>query len=191
MSDPPRPSRGDEARRASAQRNTMPQVIRCPNPGCQQSMQVPDNAVGRNVMCPKCKKPFTVPGPVPVGAGVAAGPATGRAASVPTMGAAAAPPTSKPSVNLGTTPTASGTPKVCPSCGSPLLEGAIACMDCGFLLQGDGQTAEQEGPPNLCTNPACGVANPPGVRNCQRCDTPLPMAGGTLLHSRYRLDKLL
>jgi predicted Ser/Thr protein kinase len=169
----------------------MPQVIRCPNPGCQQSMQVPDNAVGRNVMCPKCKKPFTVPGPVPVGAGVAAGPPTGRAASVPTMGGSASAPTTKPSVSLGTTPAPGGTPKVCPSCGSPLLEGAIACMDCGFLLQGDGQTAEQEGPPNLCTNPACGVANPPGVRNCQRCDTPLPLAGGTLLHGRYRLDKLL
>ena len=64
-------------------------------------------------------------------------------------------------------------------------------MDCGFLLQGDGQTAEQEGPPNLCTNPACGVANPPGVRNCQRCDTPLPMAGGTLpLASAWNVKEL-
>jgi hypothetical protein len=81
--------------------------------------------------------------------------------------------------------------KTCPSCSSVLLEGAIACMDCGFLLQGDGQAAGQEGPPNLCTNPACGVANPPGVCNCQRCDTPLPVAGGALLNNRYRVDKLL
>jgi serine/threonine-protein kinase len=72
-----------------------------------------------------------------------------------------------------------------------LLAGAIACMDCGFLLQGDGAAAEPEGPPNLCTNPACGVANPPGERNCQRCGNPLPSAAGTVLHNRYRLDKLL
>jgi serine/threonine protein kinase len=64
-------------------------------------------------------------------------------------------------------------------------------MDCGFLLQGDGAAAEPEGPPNLCTNPACGVANPPGERNCQRCGNPLPTAAGTVLHNRYRLDKLL
>src|SRR5437588_4867480 len=99
MSDLPRQVRGDEARRASAQRNTMPQVIRCPNPGCQQSMQVPDNAVGRNVMCPKCKKPFTVPGaspPQPVGAGVGGGPGRGGHG-----GAQAAPaPGSRPNLNL-------------------------------------------------------------------------------------------
>src|SRR5436853_356453 len=61
----------------------MPQVIRCPNPGCQQSMQVPDNAVGRNVMCPKCKKPVTVPGappPQPVCAAGAVAKATDRTA---------------------------------------------------------------------------------------------------------------
>ena len=72
-----------------------------------------------------------------------------------------------------------------------LLPGAIACMDCGFLLQGDGAAPEAEGPPNLCTNPACGVANPPGERNCQRCGSPLASAAGTVLHNRYRLDKLL
>ena len=64
-------------------------------------------------------------------------------------------------------------------------------MDCGYLLQGDSAQTEAEGPPNLCSNPACGVANPPGDRNCQRCGSPLPIAGGTLLHGRYRLDKLL
>jgi len=72
-----------------------------------------------------------------------------------------------------------------------LLAGAIACMDCGFLLQADGAATEAEGAPNLCTNPACGVANPPGERNCQRCGNPLPSAAGTILHNRYRLDKLL
>src|SRR5262249_3960892 len=48
-----------------------------------------------------------------------------------------------------------------------------------------------EGPPNLCTNPACGVANPPNERTCQRCGTPLPTAPGTILHGRYRIEKLL
>jgi serine/threonine protein kinase len=64
-------------------------------------------------------------------------------------------------------------------------------MDCGYLLQGDSSTAEPESPPCMCTNPACGVANPPGERNCVRCNTPLPVAAGTMLHGRYRLDKLL
>jgi predicted Ser/Thr protein kinase len=165
----------------------MPQVIRCPNPKCQSPMQVPDNAVGRSVRCPKCQSPFTVPAPAL--AGVSGGPPRPAGPSGPS--APTAPPPSRPDVNLGPAPAPSGTPKVCPSCGSQLLEGAVACMDCGFLLQGDGAAVEQEGPPNLCSNPACGVANPPGERNCQRCGTPLPVAAGTLLHNRYRLDKLL
>ena len=86
---------------------------------------------------------------------------------------------------------AAPTPTNCPACGSKLNEGAVACMDCGFMLQADTGPQEPEGPPNLCANPACGVANPPGERNCQRCGQALPIAGGTLLHGRYRLDKLL
>ncbi|HYT87537.1 MAG TPA: hypothetical protein VEL76_02355, partial [Gemmataceae bacterium] len=159
----------------------MPQKIGCPH--CQKPMLIPDNAAGKNVRCPACQKPFTIPGavPEPVGAGVS-GAATARGAITQPVTA----PPSKPSISL---PGSSAT--VCPSCGSQLLPGAVACMDCGFLLQGDGATQEQEGPPNLCTNPACGVANPPGERNCQRCSTPLPVAAGTLIHGRYRLDKLL
>jgi len=65
-------------------------------------------------------------------------------------------------------------------------------MDCGYLIQTEtASQADMEGPPNLCPNPACGVANPPGERNCQRCSTPLPTASGTLLHGRYRIEKLL
>src|SRR5262245_15765402 len=42
----------------------MPLGTRCPH--CQKSMQVPDNAAGRNVRCPACRNPFTVPaGPSP------------------------------------------------------------------------------------------------------------------------------
>jgi serine/threonine protein kinase len=85
---------------------------------------------------------------------------------------------------------AGGTPTACPACKSPLLPGAVACMDCGFLLSA-GQEAADEEKPNICTNPACGVANPPGERNCVRCSSPLPTAPGTVLHGRYRIEKQL
>jgi serine/threonine protein kinase len=64
-------------------------------------------------------------------------------------------------------------------------------MDCGYLLQGEATPSDADGPPNLCANPSCGVANPPSERACQRCGTPLPTAPGTLLHGRYRVEKLL
>jgi len=160
----------------------MPHVIRCPH--CSKAMQVPDNAVGKSVRCPSCQKPFQVPGasplPQPVGM-AAAGP---RAAPAPSSQPA-------PAVSSGSATATAESPTECPACGAQLLPGAIACMDCGFLIQVDGAAAEPEGPPNLCTNPACGVANPPGERNCQRCGNPLPVAAGTLLHDRYRLEKLL
>jgi predicted Ser/Thr protein kinase len=153
------------------------------------TMQVPDNAVGKNVRCPKCQKIFTVqaappapppPAPQLVGAGA------GR----PGASAASGPGVSLPPGRRPPAPAAEG-PTTCPSCGSTLLPGAIACMDCGYLVQGETGPPEPEGPPNLCTNPACGVANPPGERNCQRCGQPLPATAGTLLHNRYRLDKLI
>jgi predicted Ser/Thr protein kinase len=152
-------------------------------------MQVPDNAAGKNVRCPLCYKPFLVPANVPEA--VAAGANTVSLPGAAASGSASR--GSKDSITLqlpaGQSSQSSG--QVCPSCGSVLLAGAIACMDCGYLLQGDGAAGEPEGPPNLCTNPACGVANPPGERTCQRCGTPLPSAAGTMLHNRYRLDKLL
>jgi serine/threonine protein kinase len=64
-------------------------------------------------------------------------------------------------------------------------------MDCGYLLQIESSASEVDGPPNLCANPSCGVANPPNERTCQRCGTPLPTAPGTMLHGRYRVEKLL
>jgi predicted Ser/Thr protein kinase len=136
-------------------------------------MQVPENVAGKTVRCPSCTKPFAVPAPTPL-------PGPAQRSSSPDIGNGS---------RLSAPVAAPETPTTCPACGSSLLEGAVACMDCGFLLQAD--TAEPEGPPNLCVNPACGVANPPGERNCARCGNALPMAGGTLLHGRYRLDKLL
>src|SRR5271167_4680830 len=152
----------------------MPVIIKCPNAACGKQMQVPDNAAGKRVQCPTCKQPFMVPAAAP--APVAAAP-SGSQSSITFSDAGNGVKTAAPTL--------------CPACGSKLNEGAVACMDCGFMLQADTGPAEPEGPPNLCANPACGVANPPGERNCQRCGNPLPIAGGTLLHGRYRLEKLL
>jgi predicted Ser/Thr protein kinase/phage FluMu protein Com len=161
----------------------MPQVISCPK--CRQKMQVPDGSTGKQVKCPTCKVIFVVgaaPAPTPTRQPVAAAaPAAVRPAPAPTPRPAPPPPA----------PASAATPKECPACKSPLLEGAIACMDCGYLLQPDASATDSEGPPNLCSNPACGVANPPGERTCQRCGNPLPTPAGTVLHNRYRVEKLL
>jgi serine/threonine protein kinase len=63
-------------------------------------------------------------------------------------------------------------------------------MDCGYLLK-PAPDAEPEGPLNLCSNPACGVANSPRDRHCQRCGSPLPTAPGVILHGRYRIERQL
>lgn len=78
---------------------------------------------------------------------------------------------------------------VCPACKSPLLPGAISCLDCGFLLQADETTTDFGTTPLLCANPECGVANPAGERNCQRCGQPLPTPPGTVLNGRYRIER--
>src|SRR5262245_17327042 len=142
----------------------MPQVIRCPH--CSKGIQVPDNAGGKQLRCPLCSRMFIVggqPAPAKEPVGAAAG---GQGTAGP-----AAPPSRPPPAPRGGPP---ATPTECPACKSPLLPGAISCMDCGFLLQSDTAAQETEGAPNLCINPACGVANPPGETTCQRCSTPLP-----------------
>jgi predicted Ser/Thr protein kinase len=163
----------------------MPQIINCPT--CKTAMQVSDNASGK-FRCPACKNVFTVGAPARETVGAAA--STGTSTS------------SNPSVNLGSgsinlgappKPAAGGaaTLSVCPACKSPLLEGAISCLECGFLVQAGPAAGADEAAPNLCPNPACGVANPPGERTCQRCGTPLPHPPGTVLHNRYRIERLL
>src|SRR4051812_40846349 len=123
----------------------MPQIINCPN--CTQAMQVPDGSAGKQVRCPKCSTVFLISAPQPAAAGTSSGvrAAAGAAAAAPPRPAAAAAapaatappprPASSPSMTLPP-PTAAakaGGPKKCPSCGADLLEGAIACMDCGYL----------------------------------------------------------
>jgi predicted Ser/Thr protein kinase len=182
----------------------MPIVIKCTV--CSTAMQVGDNATGKQFRCPSCKNIFTVGAP-PTPA--AAPPVSAPSPSTPSVKLPPTPPNnaaaiagatagtataSSPSFNLPPTPAGTSTPAECPACKSPLLPGAIACMDCGFLLQAGpptGDTGDGEGAPNLCPNPACGVANPPGERYCQRCTSPLPYSKGTLMHGRYRIERLL
>src|SRR5690242_16659902 len=168
----------------------MSQVTRCPH--CSKTLQVADDAGGKQVRCPACKKVFTVR-TAPTREPAAAGVGTGSPAGGPRPGGAAAPPKGapgKPSAESRVTPpppqAAQPTAAQCPACKATLLPGAISCMDCGYLLQ-PSAAAEPEGKPNLCPNPACGVANSPKDRHCQRCGAPLPTAPGTVLHGRYRL----
>jgi serine/threonine protein kinase len=83
-------------------------------------------------------------------------------------------------------------PTKCPSCKAALPAGATVCLDCGWVQAdldlGKGEAGEQM---IICTNPACGAANAPSERYCQRCNTMLPTAPGTLLHGRYKVEKLL
>jgi predicted Ser/Thr protein kinase len=135
------------------------------------AMKVLDDAAGKQVRCPTCKQAFLVaPTRAPAVAGVAApsGPGVIR-------------PPSSPS-----TPT----PTECPMCKTPLAPSAISCPECGYLLQAD-TGADADESPNLCSRTGCGVANPAGVRYCQRCSQLLPHTAGTLIQGRYRIDKQL
>src|SRR5262249_58128864 len=110
---------------------------------------------GKQVRCPKCQQLFVV--------GALASEPVAAAAPVRSTPRPAAPPprpTPRPSPPPTPIPIAAN-PTECPACKAPLLPGAIACMDCGYLLQPDG-AGDAEGSPNLCSNPACGVANPSG-----------------------------
>jgi predicted Ser/Thr protein kinase len=169
----------------------MPQVFHCPH--CKTAMQLPDDSAGKAFRCPSCKNPFNVPAAAPALQTVGAGAASSSSSRPPSSPSSSSVPTlNLPSITSAeaAAKAAGGTPTACPACGSPLLPGAIACMDCGFLLQAD-TSQETDLAPNICTNPACGVANPPGERNCVRCSTPLPTAPGTVLHGRYRIERLL
>src|SRR5262249_10446463 len=115
----------------------------------------------------------------PAGAGAGAG----QAARAPVQARPAPPPPPKPQQ--------AATPTACPACGAKLLEGAVSCMDCGYLIAADTTGADAEGAPNLCPNPACGVANPPGERYCQRCTSPLRHPPGMAIQGRYKIKKPL
>jgi predicted Ser/Thr protein kinase len=163
----------------------MPLLTKCTF--CQTPAKVPDNAVGKKVKCPnpKCAKEYVVAA-APALVGAAAGsshPGAKSSSGSVDVGA---------SIDFSAPPAAGGNATECPACKSPLLPGAIACMDCGFALVQEQPAAQtSEGPVNICANPACGVANPAGERNCQRCSSPLPMPGGTMIGGRFRIEKQL
>ena len=171
----------------------MPQVLKCPS--CTKPVQIPDGAAGKQLKCPSCQKPFTVPKPagapapgaakVPVGAGVAA---AGASSAPVNPSSASIGDFALPSIPQQS----SGGATKCPACQSDLLPGAISCMDCGYMIQQEPADAGGGGDaPAICTNPACGVANAPGERNCARCGNVLPTAPGTMINNRYRIEKQL
>lgn len=165
----------------------MPMIIACPR--CSKQLQVPDGSDGKQVNCPGCKTLFLIGAQARQPVAAASAPSAPQAA--PPAPPPAPPPAAAPPATSDTAETAS-TPSTCPACSASLLPGAISCMDCGFLLQAEpDDVSDMEGPPHLCPNQACGVANPPGEKHCQRCGTPLPTAQGTLLQDRYRIEKLL
>ncbi len=115
----------------------------------------------------------------------------------PTANAARPPVPSVPAAPKGAAPprkptpgaTADGDFAVCPACKSKMPVGATHCLDCGWSqVPSEGVGGAQ---PILCINPACGVANPPNERYCQRCNSLLPTAAGTMLQGRYQIELLL
>ena len=100
----------------------MAQVHKCPH--CGAAMKIPDQMMGRQLLCPFCKSTFAAPG------------AAAPRAAVPGAGAPAS--------------------RVCPKCKAPLLPGAVACMDCGHLLNDRGRQGVQRSPSPV----AAGAATP-------------------------------
>jgi tRNA A-37 threonylcarbamoyl transferase component Bud32 len=166
----------------------MPLVTRCPH--CQKPAQVPDNFGGKQVRCPSCQKVFVAAAPAREAVAAAAAPRP--AAPIPPPVARMAPAsTAKTEPTTAAHITASLlSPSVCPACKSKLPPGATLCLDCGWV-KAEVDVGEAGVQPIVCTNPACGVANPPTERYCQRCNTMLPTAAGTTLHGRYHIERLL
>src|SRR5437016_9501381 len=160
----------------------MPQVMRCPH--CSKLIRIPDSAAGKHIRCPACKESLLAKQLSQEPAVLAV------SAAVPTH---ALPPVEERTLpaKASAGPSVTSATTVCPACNTKLLPGAVACMDCGYLLQTEPDNlrlesgTSSERPPLLCANPACGVANPPDERVCQRCGSPLPAPPGTVLHGRY------
>src|SRR5438445_7713553 len=127
----------------------MPQVTSCPK--CSKTIQVPDNVLGKTVRCPLCLQAFVYQG-APVRQASAAAIGTGHPSSTPMPTPTPPPPPSlgppetaatadtAPAPELVTTlppPGAAGSTPQCPACKATLLPDAIACMDCGYLLQAE------------------------------------------------------
>jgi predicted Ser/Thr protein kinase len=165
-------------------------TTRCPH--CSQTLQIPDNALGKPIQCPICKQLFAVQ--------------PAKARELEPAVCTLAPPTSNFELRTSTADSrqSKANPKTevrklklevrsssCPACQSKIAFGLMACPECGLVVHDEGAGLETETIQNICPNKACGVANPAGERICQRCSYPLPIPPGSLLHQRYRIEDLL
>jgi hypothetical protein len=156
----------------------MPVITRCIH--CQKPAQVAESQVEKLVRCPACQQVFLArrdSGEPPTTLRSLAGATPSGAPASRATASAGAGPRNEPAA-----------PTRCPACGGKLPAGRKGCGECGWTPT---QVENGEEQPLLCTNPACGVANPTQERYCQRCHTLLPSAPGTVLHGRYRIDRLL
>jgi serine/threonine protein kinase len=129
---------------------------------------VPEVLIGKEVRCANCKQTLVAHGSEP------------------------APPPPPPSVSAPPPPPPSTAASVsCPVCNSALTPETTVCPECGYQLKSSETKIETNIPTNLCPNPSCGVANPPGERLCGRCNTPLPTGIGQIIAGRYRIDRQL
>jgi predicted Ser/Thr protein kinase len=151
----------------------MPVITRCLH--CQRPAQVPDSRADQFVRCPSCGQVFL---------------ARRDSGEPPTH---VKPTSRRPAAPLAPLQVAAPAPPLptCPACRARLPAGAAACPECGWLRAAGTDDDHGEEEPLVCTNPACGVANPITERVCQRCHTLLPSAPGTMLHGRYRIQRLL
>ncbi len=166
----------------------MPVLTRCEH--CQKLSRVADVFANRQVRCPFCKQIFmarTAENEDATAVRPQSGVLPPQAAAVSLArpnGVHPAPP-AKP-------PQAAAPRTSCPSCQATLKDQS-SCANCGWMAHanGTGLGIETEEQPLLCTNPACGTANTRSSRYCARCQAMLPSSPGTMLHGRYRVDRLL
>jgi hypothetical protein len=165
----------------------MSQVTHCIQ--CRKTIQVPDSAAGRHVRCPACKLEYKVNNDLTLTPRSQAEDrkSVGVTTQIPR---AHTRPAVATALAEGSPGPISLTPSVCPTCKTPLLPGAVACLECGYLISAE-VGVEPEEIPTTCANPACGAPNSPKDRICQRCGASLPATPGTILHGRYRVDRLL
>ena|SRR5438132_4298869 len=112
-------------------------AITCPS--CQTRLRVRDQLAGKEIKCPRCSAPVSVPAEdqvevVSVDAVQAEAPAPTRPAAVPA--------------------------RPCPECGKRIPTSARKCRYCGTLVEDE----EEDEPPELTTSPyvPCPKCNAPG-----------------------------
>lgn len=160
----------------------MPILTRCQH--CQKLARVADVFAQRQVRCPFCKEVF-VARAVEDEAPTAVRPP--NSSPIQPVAQSVSLPRPNGAVNQASSLTI---PAQCPGCKAP-LHGKATCGQCGWMPAANGLHVEAEEQPLICTNPACGTANHRQARYCARCQAMLPSPPGTMLHGRYRVDKLL